>query len=99
MKNLIVVAAVGALLAGLAGCQPPEAVKSALYTAQLSLGAELDDADAEAREPWAIPDGADAEQELALRERQVQELILIMEQANRNLLTVVAYYRGDRVNE
>ena len=83
------------LAAWLSGCtQPlPPGVKGALYSAQLSLKHTVSEA-AEAEDGiWIVDKTQTLEQQLTQVEKQVIVLLAIMEQAEKNLVTVSDYFR------
>ena len=76
------------------GCQPiPAGVQSTLYTAELTLEETVKDSIEKTSIPWIIAENATIEEKLATREAQVELLIRIMDQANKNLDTVVEWFR------
>ena len=83
------------LTACFSGCvQPlPPGVKEALYTAQLSLKHTVSDAAKAEESIWVVDKTQTLERQLTQAEIQVTILLKIMEQAEKNLVTVSDYFR------
>ena len=97
MKKLIVIAVLGALL--FAGCvRIPEATKGALYSAQLTAAATVQDAEAKTVPPWVIPINETPADKTVRLQQQVDLLRLTLSQINNNLVAVVGWFRtGEEV--
>jgi len=94
MKKVLGLLLMGALLAGCGS--PPASVKNTLYSTELALRLTAAEAAAGTRDPWVVPAGADAGAKLAIRERQVDYLLILVDQSARNLESVRNWFRfGD----
>ncbi len=94
MKKATMCVVLMAVLVGLMGCTNiPTGVKSALYTAEITLTETVKDAEAGTREPWAIPPDSTPEEVLGSRLEQVELLLKTMEQAAKNLQAVSNFFR------
>ncbi len=94
MKKAMLCVVLMAVLVGLMGCTNiPTGVKSALYTAEITLTETVKDAEAGTREPWVIPPNSTVEEISGSRLEQVELLLRTMEQVTKNLQAVVEYFR------
>jgi len=96
MKKMIIMLVL--LMFVLVGCNVPDGVKSALYTAEITAKTTAQEFNVQ-NGPWTIPATATDAEKIALQEDQIKILVDTMVQISENLETVVDYFRTGTVTE
>lgn len=95
-KRLAVILLCGLLVAGCGvGCaKMPAGITASLYSAELTLKTTGAEAAAKAIPPWAVPAGETPDVAVVRLNKANDLLLRTMAQADKNLLSVVAWSRG-----
>ena len=97
MKKFALVLILVALI-GLTGCNMPQGVKGALYSAQITSAETVKDVEA-GKVPFGEVENETTEAQIARLQSQVNILVRTLDQIDKNLTTVVEYVRGKKENE